>query len=334
MTRSGIYEEILKCLRTTALGGSERGVPRDQPLGGLGLGFDSLAMVEFLSALEARFGIELPEASWTRREELTLDALADLVEKTGAPAEPQRARPPAAASASPPESPPQAAKRARRAGLLAGIVRRVYERQVRYFVLSFDLEKPLPRAEPALPLTVRQGTPADQQALVDLYDASQLAVKARAFEGRFLRGYVCLTAWLEGRLVGIDWITETAHPDSNTGVEYQMGEGTCCGVDLYEHPAHAGRGIGSTLLLASLGEARKRGHRRQVTVVNARNLKMLAASVHLIGFEIIGTIRTVRVFRKPVSVWEIDGRVGRGRRVLIGPGLRQAPRTRSAPAPP
>ena len=55
----------------------------------------------------------------------------------------------------------------------------------------------------------------------------------------------------------------------------------------------------------------------QVTVVNEKNLPMLAASVQLIGFKRLGTIRTTLLLRQPKSVWQIGSRTGRDRIVPL-----------------
>lgn len=98
-----------------------------------------------------------------------------------------------------------------------------------------------------------------------------------------------------------------------TGLEYQLDEGTCCGVDLYEQPSYQRQGIGLSLLIASLVEAKRLAFRRQTTIVEATNLRMLSATTHLLGFEHIGRIQTARVFGRPRSTWVIGARSGHTR---------------------
>jgi hypothetical protein len=108
--------------------------------------------------------------------------------------------------------------------------------------------------------------------------------------------------------VGIDWIAQREHLDSETGLRFVLSEGTCCGVDLFEKHTDEGKGVGLSLLYASLAESKRTGFTRQVTVVSKKNSAMMGASVHLLGFQTIGSIQTTRILRRPFSLLEIDGK--------------------------
>src|SRR5512133_167112 len=54
-------QEIARIVRDELLLGSEREIPLDQPLGELGVGLDSLALVNLLTAVEGAFGVELSD---------------------------------------------------------------------------------------------------------------------------------------------------------------------------------------------------------------------------------------------------------------------------------
>jgi acyl carrier protein len=56
--------------------GSERDVPFDAPLGEEGIGLDSLALVQFLTAVEQELGAEFPFAVWSDVAHLSLDDCA------------------------------------------------------------------------------------------------------------------------------------------------------------------------------------------------------------------------------------------------------------------
>src|SRR5262245_59138616 len=72
--------EVVEVLRSCILNGSDRDLPVDQPLGHLGLGLDSLAVVEFVTALEKRYRVVFPDSLWTDRGQFTIRGLADVIE--------------------------------------------------------------------------------------------------------------------------------------------------------------------------------------------------------------------------------------------------------------
>ena len=59
-----------------------REIPLDQPLGELGVGLDSLALVNLLTAVEAAFQVELSDDIWTERGPLSVNDLAEIVRST------------------------------------------------------------------------------------------------------------------------------------------------------------------------------------------------------------------------------------------------------------
>jgi acyl carrier protein len=71
---------VEKLLRRTALRGSDRPISFDQPVGGGGLGLDSLALVEFVVAFEKEFAVEVPETIWAHLEEITPGYFLEILE--------------------------------------------------------------------------------------------------------------------------------------------------------------------------------------------------------------------------------------------------------------
>jgi hypothetical protein len=65
-------------------------------------------------------------------------------------------------------------------------------------------------------------------------------------------------------------------------------------------------------LAHSLGQSKAKGYSRQITVVHELNSTMLMTIVQLFGFEIIGHIKTKRIFQRPISSWNIDNIPGKG----------------------
>lgn len=79
MSRAAIEREIADVLREHVLLDSDREIAFDAPLG-LGAGLDSLGLMEFLAALEEKFGVDFPDSLWTDRRDFTLGRLVEYLE--------------------------------------------------------------------------------------------------------------------------------------------------------------------------------------------------------------------------------------------------------------
>ncbi len=79
MAQMDVQQRLAQVLRAGALGGSERDLPLDDPLGEAGLGLDSLALVQFLVAVEREFGIRIPVDVWARADLISLRDCAGIV---------------------------------------------------------------------------------------------------------------------------------------------------------------------------------------------------------------------------------------------------------------
>ena len=62
---SPLAQNLIDILRRHALKESDRPVAANQPLGATGLGLDSLALLQFITALENQYEIEIQETIWT-----------------------------------------------------------------------------------------------------------------------------------------------------------------------------------------------------------------------------------------------------------------------------
>jgi len=302
VTRDELGTAVVEVLRRTALAGSPREVALHEPLSELGLGLDSLALVEFFVALEEELGVELMESDWIAREELTLGSLIEHLRNAT-----QVAVPPRRLDASGPW--------ARFGGLSRRLLNKVYENE-RFLLLGRELrERPLPALPEETGARVVVGNRSHLDLVESLFQGAVARHKRRKAERWLQLGHTCLLAFAGDRIAGIDWIATSDHFDAFTGLTYRADAESCYGLDLYERPEFAGCGIGLVLLLHSLCWARERGYARQLTVVSASNLPMLTASTQLLGFETIGSIRTTRWFRRPVSSWETGEYKGRGGRM-------------------
>ena len=74
-----VQERLTRILRDGPLGGSGRALSLDDPLGEVGLGLDSLALVQFLVAVEREFGIRIALETWSRAEQISIRECAGMI---------------------------------------------------------------------------------------------------------------------------------------------------------------------------------------------------------------------------------------------------------------
>jgi acyl carrier protein/GNAT superfamily N-acetyltransferase len=333
MNRDLVEKEVVGTLRETSLGGSDRDINLADPLGELGLGLDSLALVQFVTALEKKFQTPIPDDIWTARGQLTLNHFVEILAQSPGVAPPPESSPPVA-PAGKSKTPSPSRKKRRWEGWQ--LLKSLYTiRTRRYHILQFRLtEQPLPDYSPPLPLVMREATLDDAAALTAFWESSpgvtlnKEKMTLELFGSLLASGHTCYAAWLDDAIVGWDWIWEHGFRCRITGLRLDWPKDTCYAGELYEHKRHGGKGIGLALLAFSLRESKRKGYARQVFWVDARNRRMLSASMQLFKFEITGEIRRKGLFpmewtplekfftRLSFSSWKNNGREGRGTLVL------------------
>lgn len=321
MSRDAVEQEITRIVRDELLLGSERPIPPDKALGEAGVGLDSLALVNLLTAVEADFGVDLPDDIWTARGPLSLNDLVDVVATT-----PRTAAPTPSADRVPPvQHGPM--ERVEFALARRGLAGRAAWAAVRFaapaarFLLSgarhLVLERRLddvtsPRFAAPSGIDLRLYRPSDEAGLSGLW-APYHERGGRAVLERSLReGAIALVAVERSRIVALDLFSTTG----NDGVDVVRPD-VCYGFALTEARSVRGRGIGLALIAYSFSVARERGLRAQLTYVWEGNAPMLAAATQLLGFMPIGTARRMRVLGVTRWSWEVDGKRGRGRRLQL-----------------
>lgn len=310
MTTS-IEDRLLGILRAQARIGSSRTILPDEPLSGVGL--DSLALLNFLTAVEKEFGLELPDELWTHKDGMTIRRFAALVrDQSGQgasisdasqsfqhPRHPDAELPPAS---TPDSRPPRKSKQ-------------LYSAES-YFILARELHKGNPvNAHPVRPMRFTKATPDDVSSLTGFWPPEKQKRKEQRFRERLQAGYTGLTAWRGKELVGIDWISDRGDFEPNTGLQVVTSPGTAYGFDLYEK--YEDLGIGFALLCLSLEECRNRGFSRQVTLVSGKNIRMMTVATNLAGYDVVGRIRTHRFGHTPYSRWIMNGKKGRGGNLMV-----------------
>ncbi len=315
MVKSQDIENILlSILRETSRIGNRRVNPA-APLGEQGLGFDSLALVKFIAAVENHFAIELPESIWMERERSTIHQLAETIQGMVGSNE-EKALP-----HKPIVAPAPFAGESKDVGRLFRKIEQVFRLTAKFiykhdtfYILSFDLEnQTVPINEASPDIRCRPASPNDLTAAKDMWPRNQRQRKLQKFMARHSAGYSCYVAEVGGAIAAIDWVTGAEDYERNLDIRIRPQPGSCYGLDLYEHPAYQEKGIGMAALIHCLWKSKEQGYRKHYTIVQSSNRKMLLTCIQLIGFTTVGRIRTRRIMGRSYSTWLINGTVGRGR---------------------
>lgn len=307
-------------LRERVLSDSSRTVDPHQPVGSLGLGLDSLALLQFITALENQFRIEFPDTLWTDPAKITISHLAELVT-----AHQQVAVIPHNGNGHGQRKPERSIRQiVREDGYVRGffpVVQRLPKRLLRtvisshsFYIISFDLtSQAVPCYQPAIPLEIRTGTPDDLDAVTAIWRPSEQEEKRHLYLERLRNGFTGFIAFHNDRAVGIDWLSKSGDTEKTMGLTVTVKPGVCYGLDLNEHPDFHGKGVGMSLLAHAVRESHTLGFKKQYAIVHDKNEKMLGAAIHLLGFKKVGELSTTTLFGTPRSSWNLYAQTGHGR---------------------
>jgi acyl carrier protein/GNAT superfamily N-acetyltransferase len=325
-----VEREILRIVREDLLLGTDRPIALDQTLGDLGL--DSLGVVQLVTAIDARFGVDLTDDVLIAAAPVTLGEIARFV----------GAAPPAGAAPPTPTSPPSAPdplaspplvhrievleqRWAGRNLAMRGawsmlrrswpLARKVFVPPARYVFLSRCLcDPPLPDVQLPSGVELRAYRPEDRQALDGLWPAFLVGPAGRAFDSWLKEGAWADVAVDGQRVVGL--VVQSAAGERRRIVLRPERKATW-GLYLREAPDARGRGIGLALLRFSLAEAATRGFQENLTLVWRENAPMLAATTQLLGYRPIGRTTRTHVLGRTLFSWQIEDRSGRGSRIHL-----------------
>jgi GNAT superfamily N-acetyltransferase/acyl carrier protein len=303
-------------LRRHALIQGDRQIATNLPLGATGLGLDSLALLQFITAVENQYEIELPETIWTEKGELTIERFESLVLEQ----RPELARASIEQQIALSADSRQSTHSERehhfyelpKASLATRLWRKIRHEE-RFLILEHNLkEGDFPRHSAIIPVEIRTATADDILQSGSIFPESSRSEKLAAYRRRLVKDVTAFVALLGDKIVGIDWLNGIGSYESGLGLEVKMKPGSCFGYDLNEHPDYRGKGVGMALLSHSLESARRANYASQFTIVHASNTKMLSAAVQIFGFEVVGEIVTKRWFGRRWCTWKLGDRVGRG----------------------
>jgi GNAT superfamily N-acetyltransferase/acyl carrier protein len=306
VTRVETEKELLELLRDYALGNGDTDVSIAEPLGQGGVGCDSLALVRFVTAVENRFSVELPDSIWQDRHQISIRHIAGII-CSAAPGKSSSKAVPCDALVAP--GPAHRSMReqikaefqkngigATLAYLISKAERRlqraIYQRQT-IIVMSRDLKDfALPEGRGPKDLVLREASDGDIPRLNEFWSSRIRIEKLRLFNKRRSRGCIPFIAVRGTEIVGIDWISPHGDEIPELRATIRTHNGSCYGFDLSEK--YRGEGIGLALLEFSLAEAKRRGFQKQVTYTSSDNAPMLSATIHRLGFQIIAIVESFR----------------------------------------
>jgi len=169
-----------------------------------------------------------------------------------------------------------------------------FGRQIRsrqeYLILERDLQLTVVHPPTRVNVEVRRVRPEDVAGVATLFGPRRGARNVTELGERLAAGYHCLGAWVDGRWAAIDYVTDQRHWHGFLRLAVVPAPGHVYGFGLHEAPRLQGLGVGLTLLAASIDLARSRGYRRQFTIVERGNQRMLSASVQIFGFRVAGQL--------------------------------------------
>ncbi len=168
------------------------------------------------------------------------------------------------------------------------------------------------QVEPPPGIVLRAYASEDEGSLAGLWPGFAER-HGRSFLRRSLQeGATALIAAEGSRIVALGLLSAAGEEEVEVG-----RSDACYGYWLTEAPAARGRGIGLALVAYSLRVARERGFQAQLTWVAEDNTAMLAAATQLLGFRSIGTASRLRVLGLTRWSWQVGGRRGRGKRLVL-----------------
>ncbi len=316
-----VEEEIARIIRDELLLGTERAIPFDEPLGELGIGLDSLALVHLLAGVEAAFGVELDDEIWTEREPLSVNDLAEILRRTPRTA----ASPPTLDRSSPVlhgrleriehtlnERGP--AGRAAWAAVRAAVpVKSFLFSRTRYLLLERRLDTGVSsRVVPPHGVEFRLLERKDESDLDRLWAPVHARRSRRMLERALSDGATALVACEGDRILAIDVVSPTGSGEASVTSPW-----VCYAFLLTESREARGRGIGLALAAHSFVVARRLGFRSQLAHVWEGNTAMLAAATQLLGFRTVGTARRTHVAGVTRWSWQTNGAWQRGPRLVL-----------------
>jgi GNAT superfamily N-acetyltransferase/acyl carrier protein len=315
-----VLAEVTRIVREATGLGTARELAPEEPLGKLGL--DSLAIVNVVAAVEARYARELPDALWDDRRGISIATLASAIAESGGDLAVLQGAPVASVTEQPGVSRIERlflqlegsgpGGRAAAGALHRTVISAHWLRALqRCVILARDLDGELPEVPLPGGITIAPYDGVSDRPLAGIWTSTQAGRMRAHLRRRMQAGILCLAAWEGERIVAYDLLGPEGAEDVTTS------PGTCFGLNLYERRESRGRGIGLALLAASLPYTRDLGFTRQATIVLDRNRPMIAAATQLLGFAVCGRAERSELLGRVHWSWQRHGSTCSGPRLVI-----------------
>lgn len=319
-----IEQQVVNILRTEILLGSDRPISPAATLAELGL--DSLASINFLTAIESAFSTEITEKVLAAERPLTLRDIAALLADSPAPATATAPpRPVVDAESLPPMGHRAEVLEAEFSGrgwsgaiawrILRPtwpILANLYAPGAEYVVLERTLDSPVPVVRIPRDIELRAYRPADREKLPGLWPAYLVPSLLAKTDRWFARGASAFVAVQSGRIVGLNVVSDTGEPGEVQLRARKDARRDSWGIYLREAPDCRSRGIGIALLAHALADRQARGYRAEWTTVRTANTPMLVATTQLLGYRSAGRATRTRLLGVNRWTWDVQSRTGKG----------------------
>jgi GNAT superfamily N-acetyltransferase len=162
-----------------------------------------------------------------------------------------------------------------------------FYRRMNLMLRPFD--EPIPEPRPKGKFVIREMTPSNKDALLEM-----LPERRKVVDDRLRRGARCFLAWDDDRLAHARWVAADRVRIDYLERNLVLGPEDVYTFDSYTRPPYRGRGLAQAVGLHLLKIARDEGRRRAWSlpaVENAAGMRVLEA----IGYRRTGILRYVRL---------------------------------------
>jgi len=163
-------------------------------------------------------------------------------------------------------------------------------RRLRFYLLSRQLDIPLPDLQPGIELMIRPFVFSDLAAVHEIDRPSE----SRSCAERLAHGQYGLAAVHAGKVVGVAWGASRTNSNMEKVISNLEPGDILCN-DAYTAPEFRGKGIQTALTLARFRRFRDLGYRRAICYIEIQNSPSLAVWQRKFGAQIAGEIDFLRV---------------------------------------
>lgn len=182
----------------------------------------------------------------------------------------------------------------------------------KYVVLERDLSLPLEDVPSTRSIEVRAAHREDAAGIASLFGPKRGQRNVAELTKRIDAGVLCLGAWIDGKWAGIDYVTEARHWHGFLHLAIEPAAGHVYAYGLHEGEEWKGLGVGLALIAKSIELSQRSGYRRQYTIVERDNERMLSAAGQIFQFRPVGELESRGIGRFVRTTGRVQGQALRG----------------------